>query len=151
MSILRLTPEQARKFGSRISSVVAPPRKDGGSPASDLLRPPADQSPTAKGTKYHNVPTDGEDSKRQAKRLMELRLMNEAGQIRGLARQVEYVLLPRGDEERKVTYVADFQYEEWTSTGWKMVIEDSKGVRTRDYIIKRKLMLHRHSIVIRET
>lgn len=132
---------------------VAPIREDGGAKASGLLLPTSAQSPSPdRGpSKYGNIKTGGEDSKRQAKRLSQLRLMNEAGQIRGLARQVEYVLLPKQAGERKLAYVADFQYEEWTSTGWVRVVEDSKGFRTRDYIIKRKLMLHRHGIVLRET
>lgn len=107
--------------------------------------------------KYGNVPTDGEASKRQAKRLSELRLMNEAGQIRGLARQPEYVLIPRQTREcgelveRKTTYIADFQYEEFTSKGWRLVVEDTKGYRTPDYVMKRKLMLAIHGIEVRET
>jgi uncharacterized protein DUF1064 len=107
--------------------------------------------------KYRNTPTDGEASKKQARRLSELRLMAEAGQIRGLARQPEYVLLPKQIREcgelieRKMTYVADFVYEEWTSSGWRLVVEDAKGYATPGYVQKRKLMLAIHGIEIRET
>jgi hypothetical protein len=110
-----------------------------------------------KASKYGNVKTDGEASKKQARRLFELRLMNEAGQIRGLARQVEYVLIPKyihecGElMERKISYLADFQYEELTKDGWRLVVEDVKGFATPGYIMKRKLMLSVHGIVIRET
>jgi len=109
------------------------------------------------GSKFHNVKTDGEASKKQARRLFELRLMNEAGQIRGLARQVEYVLLPKHVKEcgelleRKISYVADFVYEEATASGWKLVVEDVKGYATPGYVMKRKLMLAVHGIEIRET
>ena len=48
--------------------------------------------------------------------------------------------------ERPCTYVADFVYKE----GGKTVVEDTKGFRTKDYIIKRKLMLQVHGIRIKE-
>jgi len=48
--------------------------------------------------------------------------------------------------ERKVSYVADFVY----ARGNELVVEDVKGVRTQEYIIKRKLMLHIHGIRIKE-
>lgn len=114
-------------------------------------------TPLPQPTKFSNVPTDGEASKRQAKRLSELRLMNEAGVIRGLCRQPEYVLIPKQVREcgelieRKLSYIPDFLYEEWTSNGWRMVVEDSKGHATPGYIQKRKLMLRIHGIEIRET
>ena len=49
--------------------------------------------------------------------------------------------------ERAVEYVADFVY---TTAAGEVVVEDVKGVRTREYIIKRKLMLWRHHVQIRE-
>jgi hypothetical protein len=48
--------------------------------------------------------------------------------------------------EQAVKYVADFVYTE----NGKRVVEDTKGFRTKDYIIKRKLMLWVHGIKIRE-
>lgn len=108
-------------------------------------------------SKYHNVATDGEASKKQAKRLRELRILAEAGLIRGLARQPEYVLIPNQTREcgelieRKMTYIADFIYEEATPDGWRIVVEDAKGFATPGYIQKRKLMLRIHGIEIRET
>ena len=94
---------------------------------------------------------------------MELRILEKAGQITGLRRQVRFLLIPEQREpdtvgpkggvkkgkvlERAVYYVADFVYEEVGGT----VVEDAKGMRTKDYIIKRKLMLERHGIRIRET
>jgi hypothetical protein len=128
-------------------------------PASSRCPEPASLGARQEGPapKYGNVVTDGEASKRQAKRLSELRLMNEAGAIRGLSRQPEYVLIPKQVREcgevieRKLTYVADFSYEEWTSTGWRLVVEDAKGYATPGYIQKRKLMLRIHGIEIKES
>ena len=48
--------------------------------------------------------------------------------------------------ERATYYVADFVYEE----NGKKVVEDTKGVKTKDYILKRKLMLWVHGIRVRE-
>lgn len=50
--------------------------------------------------------------------------------------------------ERPCRYVADFVYTD-RATG-QTVVEDTKGVRTKEYIIKRKLMLHVHGIRIKE-
>ena len=107
------------------------------------------------GTKYRNKPTDGYHSKREARRAAALRLMEKAGQIQWLREQVEFLLIPRqtrpdGTTERSCSYWADFVYDEWTSDGWKMVVEDAKGVMTSDYVIKRKLMLFVHGVAIRE-
>jgi hypothetical protein len=102
-------------------------------------------------SKFRNVKTDGYASRKEAKRASDLRLMQEAGQIRNLREQVEYVLIPKQDGERACSYRADFVYEEFATSGWREVVEDTKGVRTADYVIKRKLMLHVHGIRIRET
>ena len=115
-------------------------------------------------SKYGSIKTGKYASKREAKRAQELRFMEKSGVIRDLREQVRYELLPafRLDGkcvERAVTYVADFVYEEGRQPGlpeysavlWFPVVEDSKGMKTRDYIIKRKLMLFRHGIRIWET
>ena len=93
--------------------------------------------------------------------------MQRKGLINGLQRQVKYVLIPAQYEryerystktgkrlkdgvrclEKEVGYVADFVYE----VAGKTVVEDSKGFRTADYKIKRKLMLYVHGIRIKET
>ena len=105
--------------------------------------------------KYRNKPTDGYHSKREARRAAALRLMQEAGQIRDLREQVEFLLIPRqtrpdGTAERSCSYWADFVYDEWTADGWRRVVEDVKGMRTREYVLKRKLMLMVHGVAIRE-
>lgn len=91
------------------------------------------------------------DSAKEARRYGELVLLMRAGQIADLRRQVKFQLLPPqrvGGRlvERSCTYVADFVYKENGET----VVEDSKGFRTKDYIIKRKLMLYIHGIEIKE-
>lgn len=105
--------------------------------------------------KYHNqkVVVDGItfDSKKEAKRYRELCLMKRAGIISDLELQKEYTLIPtqriNGKAvERSVVYKADFSYKE----NGVQVVEDTKGVKTRDYIIKRKLMLWIYGIRIRE-
>ena len=107
-------------------------------------------------SKYHNkkITRDGEtfDSQKEYRRFCELRLLERAGRIADLRRQVKFELIPsqRIDGkvvERACVYVADFVYTE----DGKQVVEDTKGVRTADYIIKRKLMLWVHGIQIRET
>jgi hypothetical protein len=110
--------------------------------------------------KYYNRhvrTSDGivHDSQREANRWIELKLLERAGQIKNLNRQVKFVLIPKQVEyigkkvkvlERECSYIADFIYQE----GGQTVVEDTKGVRTKDYIIKRKLMLYIHGIKIRE-
>lgn len=100
--------------------------------------------------KYRSVRTiaAGEqfDSRREARRYIELELMQRAGEICDLKRQVKFELIPKQRGERPCSYIADFVY-------WKdgeRIVEDVKGVRTRDYIIKRKLMLWVHGIRIQE-
>lgn len=106
-------------------------------------------------SKYHSrkITKDGItfDSVKEYRRFCELSLLERAGAIADLQRQVKFELIPsqRIDGkvvERPCTYVADFVYQE----GGKTVVEDTKGFKTKDYIIKRKLMLHVHGIRIRE-
>ena len=107
-------------------------------------------------SKYHNkkITRDGEtfDSIKEYRRFVELSLSERAGAIKDLKRQVKFELIPsqRIDGkvvERPVSYVADFVYE--TKEG-RVVVEDTKGMKTKDYIIKRKLMLWLHGIRIQE-
>ena len=102
------------------------------------------------------------DSLKEYRRFCELSLLERAGQITNLQRQVKFVLIPAQYEpdtigvrggvkrgkllEREVSYVADFVY---TQDG-KQVVEDTKGFKTKDYIIKRKLMLYVHGVKIKE-
>ncbi len=111
----------------------------------------------SRGNKYHakKVKADGLtfDSQREYKRWQELQWMERAGAISDLQRQVRFCLIPtlRIDGkliERACNYVADFVY---TTSDGAVVVEDCKGHRTREYIIKRKLMLYIHHIRVWET
>lgn len=101
------------------------------------------------GAKKVKAP-DGQvfDSQREFQRWGVLKLMERAGRISGLTRQVPYELIPRQGTMRACCYVADFVYRD--SDG-NTVVEDCKGFRTEAYKIKKKLMLHVHGIRIKET
>lgn len=112
--------------------------------------------------KYHNRKvrtSDGcvHDSRKEAVRWNELKLLEKAGKITDLKRQLKFVLIPTQYEkcgkgkrkkvvERECAYVADFVYHE----NDELVVEDTKGYKTKDYIIKRKLMLYVYEIKIKE-
>lgn len=123
-------------------SVKLSGRRCGKTIAQALKKPP----------KYHNVKENGFDSKREENRYHQLLLLEKAGLISDLRRQVRFELTPRmavdGRHELASHYVADFVYRD-NETG-KTVVEDAKGVRTREYVLKRKMMLHRYGIAIQE-
>lgn len=87
------------------------------------------------------------DSVKEYHRWGMLRLLERAGRISELKRQVSYELIPKQKGERACSYVADFTYME----DGKLVVEDCKGFRTPEYRLKRKLMLWVHGIRIKET
>lgn len=108
------------------------------------------------GSKYRakKVEVDGIrfDSRKEAERYKKLRILQATGEISDLQLQVKFELIPsqRSDGrviERAVTYVADFTY----LCNGVFVVEDVKGLRTPEYVIKRKLMLYIHGIRIKET
>lgn len=96
--------------------------------------------------KFHSRKANGYDSKREAARAAELRLLERAGKIKDLAEQVPFEVIPKQAGERATRYIADFTY--WQDGHF--VVEDVKGVKTPEYVIKRKLMLHVHGIRIKE-
>lgn len=120
------------------------------------------------GKKYGNqkAEIDGQvfDSRKEARRYAQLKSMEQFGAIKDLETQKKYILIPAQREpdtmgprggikpgkliEHEVSYSADFVYID-TETG-ETVVEDTKGMRTKDYVIKRKLMLYVHGIRIRE-
>ena len=106
-----------------------------------------------KKSKYHAEKCNGYDSKKEYYRAQQLKLWLKAGVISELREQVVFLLIPsqinsEGIEEMPVRYKADFVYID-NATG-QMVVEDTKGFRTPEYIIKRKLMLQVHGITIKE-
>lgn len=99
--------------------------------------------------KYHNIKTNGFDSKKEANRSHELGMLERAGKIDNLKRQVRFELIPAQEGERPVFFVADFTYFK----DGALVVEDVKSPATREiptYIIKRKLMKWIHNITIQE-
>ncbi|HRE45177.1 MAG TPA: DUF1064 domain-containing protein [Terricaulis sp.] len=96
---------------------------------------------------------DGErfDGRGEAKRYDALRLAERAGEIRGLRRQVRFQLWVEmgGRRVHIADYVADFAYRKAGEN--RDTIEDFKGYRTREYVMKRKLMWACHGIEIHET
>ena len=121
-----------------------------------------------KSNKYGNrkIQFDGQtfDSKKEMRHYTELLLLEKAGKIKDLQRQVKFQLIPAQREpdiigpkgghkpgkliEREVSYVADFVYTDM-QTGQTVVV-DTKGFRTKEYTIKRKMMLYFHGIRIKE-
>lgn len=103
-------------------------------------------SHAAKPGKYKNtrVEFNGEtfDSKRELARYRELVLLQRAGEISGLRRQVSFALSPsvviQGKKRPALRYVADFVYLPLASD--TVVVEDVKGRLTEGYRIKRHLM-----------
>lgn len=116
-----------------------------------------------RGSKYRNIRTNGSASKKEAKRKLVLEQMERNGEIEDLQCQVTFELIPvqrepdmvgprGGIKKGKVIahsckYIADFVYKK----DGKMVVEDTKGFRTEGYGIKKKLMLWRYGIQIKET
>lgn len=118
-------------------------------------------------SKYHSkkVTIGGEtfDSTKEYRRFCELKLLQRAGKIKDLQRQVKFVLIPAQREpdeigvrggvkkgkiiEQECAYIADFVY---VNDKGEKVVEDTKGFKTKDYTIKRKLMLYVHGIRIQE-
>lgn len=112
--------------------------------------------------KYGNKKTEVDgilfDSKREAIRWIELKHMERVGLIKDLKRQIKFCLIPtiegedRKVRQRAVYYVADFDYWEKTGDRFKHVVEDAKSEATKTavYILKKKLMLWRYGIEIKE-
>lgn len=85
-------------------------------------------------------------SKREAKRYSELKLLFQLGKIASIQTQPRFELKVNG--EKICSYVGDFQYVDLSTM--KVVTEDSKGFRTPEYKLKKKLMLACHGIEIQE-
>ena len=95
------------------------------------------------------------DSVKEARRFGELELMKNTGKIRDLRLQVNFTLqegftTAAGERVRPIVYRAGFVYQEPSPTGWRTIVEDVKGVRTKEYSMKRKMMLEKFGVDIRE-
>ena len=128
-------------------------------------------------SKFHSkkitLPT-GEvfDSKLEYERWNFLKAMILAGKVKDLERQVTYVLLPKQTKssqpigkngtllkpkvrvvERECTYKADFVYKALVDPVfniWATIVEDTKGFKTPEYRLKKKMMLYFHAVEIQE-
>lgn len=140
--MLRLTPEDFTKLQAKLK---AAPRQ-----------PVGTATPRTKRTKYGNEVTHSAgkrfDSKAEAQRWHYLSMLQKAGEIADLKHHVPFDLLPAqevdGRKERPVRYEADFTYMK----GGRLVVEDVKSgpTKTKEFIIKRKLMLQIHKIAVQE-
>lgn len=129
--------------------------------------PSAQGSP--KTNKYHNTPTERVtpagsvlrfDSQKEARRYDDLIQREQAGMIRDLRLQVDFTLQEaytdtKGRRVRAIRYKADFTYYQPSSqegSPWMLVVEDvkSRATRTKEYLLKRKLMQDRLQIEITE-
>lgn len=116
-----------------------------------------------KENKFHARKTEVDgylfDSEKEAERYIQLKILEKAGEIKNLELQKKYVLVPKQTEmvkgkskviEKECAYVADFVYEEDGET----VVEDVKGFKKGAaysvFTIKRKLMLFKYGIKVRE-
>lgn len=97
-------------------------------------------------SKYHNIKTHGFDSRAEYARWLELKLLEKAGKIRDLQKQVPFPLEVNG--ALICTYIADFTYI--TVPQERYVVEDVKGVRTAIYRLKKKLMKALEDVDIKE-
>lgn len=109
------------------------------------------------------------DSLKEYRRFCELSLLEKSGDITELQRQVVFPLIPTQREEtcevytrgknkglpkpgkvieKEVKYIADFVYR--NSLTGEVIVEDVKGVKTKEYVLKRKMVLYFHNIRIRE-
>lgn len=109
------------------------------------------------------------DSEKEYERYCQLKILERAGRISNLQRQVKFTLIPTQREEsreiykkgmmkgqpkpgklieKECNYIADFVYFDFDKND--IVVEDVKGFRTKEYLIKRKLMLFVKGIRISE-
>lgn len=119
-------------------------------------------------SKYHNkkVKHNGRtlDSRRERKRYYELEVLEKAGEISDLRLQVPFEIIPAIYEtveiqlktkvksvqkcvQRAAYYVADFVYMDKDGN---QVVEDAKGFRTPEYLLKKKMMRAFLGITIKE-
>lgn len=118
-----------------------------------------------KKSKYGNrkVVCDGIkfDSEREEARFSELKVLQAMGKIRNLRLQANFTLVEgyttiEGERIKPMVYKADFTYERATvpdqngTVYWLREVEDAKGMKTKDYLLKKKLMQDKYGITIRE-
>lgn len=105
-------------------------------------------------SKYYNVKTtiDGItfDSKKEAARYCELKLLEQGKVITDLQLQPKFEIQPgyikNGRKVKPVYYIADFSYKE----NGRLIVEDVKGKRTKEYLLKKKLVEYKYPFEIKE-
>lgn len=92
------------------------------------------------------------DSKKEADRYQQLKLLEKAGKIKDLVLQPEYELIPKfkknGKTYRKTVYKADFSYFDTENN--KVIVEDVKGFKTDVYALKKKMFEYKYDYEIKE-
>ena len=105
-------------------------------------------------SKYRSIKTTVDDitfdSKKEAKRYQELKLLQRANKIENLRLQVPYVLIDKSKYGRQIKYIADFVY--YDKELRQEVVEDTKSEATKTpvYMLKKRLMQERYGITIKE-
>lgn len=87
------------------------------------------------------------DSKKEASRYTYLKLLEKAHEIKDLELQKEFILQEAFDKNskhyRKISYIADFFYFDLKRNKW--IVEDTKGMRTDVYKLKKKMFEYQYS------
>lgn len=123
----------------------------------DYINKMSGLSPMAYGNKYHNkkVIYNGIkfDSKKEMQRYKDLELLESTDYICNLELQKKFLLQEgytnaKGKKIRPIYYIADFYYYDYIDNKW--VVEDTKGVRTEVYKLKKKLFEYKYNLTIDE-
>lgn len=116
--------------------------------------PPPEKKPKYRNNAKATVGDQRFDSEREARDWVVLRDREQRGEISNLQRQVTFTLYApclageqHGQNIEVCTYTPDFVYIE----DGRKVVQDSKGVRTREYRMKRRWLEIQEGIVVRET
>lgn len=104
--------------------------------------------------KYHNKKCEYKglkfDSLKERNHYIVLEQLEKTNQIKDLKRQVKFELQPsfklNGKTIRAINYIADFTYLK----DGILVVVDTKGFRTKDYLLKKKMFQYKYGMDIVE-
>lgn len=123
----------------------------------DYINKTSGLSPMAYGNKYHNKKVTYKgikfESKKEMQRYKDLELLESTDYICNLELQKKFLLQEgytnaKGKKIRPIYYIADFYYYDYVDKKW--VVEDTKGVRTEVYKLKKKLFEYKYNLTIDE-
>lgn len=123
----------------------------------DYINKTSGLSPMAYGNKYHNTKVIYNgikfDSKKEMQRYKELELLESTDYICNLELQKKFLLQDgytnaKGKKIRPIYYISDFYYYDYIDNKW--IVEDTKGVRTEVYKLKKKLFEYKYNLTIDE-